>query len=255
MKRNHVISVRYWAFVSLIFYFGGMPVAASTEVKQEPAQSSIPSLNVDVGKCRLSGYSVLFDVMEGSKRVGQANRTLSSADGAASLSSHLEASIAFLSFTQSEQSILGHYQSLGFVSDKYIKKRKRPLSKTKITRFTVTQNSLHGDEPTGALFDPLSVYDHLRELVCSGLQNNVSLNIQEEKKIETYHFTYKGIKQLRQANRLIDTILMVRTRPSSSRETFVWFDANSHFLPVKIKQEKNGDTQAVLVANSIEVTK
>ncbi|MEQ3657840.1 MAG: DUF3108 domain-containing protein [Glaciecola sp.] len=254
MKRNHANITQYLYLVALIVFSGPLAIAADREVEHANAQSDSSNLLIDIEKCRLSGYSVLFDIMEGSKRVGKASRTLTTADKLTQLSSHVEASIAFLSFTQSEQSTLDDYPSAGFASNQYLKSRKKPLSKTKTTKFSIAQNSLPNGKAKHAIFDPLSVYDHLRELVCSGLKQDLALEVQEETEIQRYYFEYRGLQQLQQGNITKDAILMVRTRPASSRETFVWFDTNNRFLPIKIEQEKNGKTQATLVAHTATAT-
>jgi hypothetical protein len=228
---------------------------AKADIQQEILADTVFEIvqpSVDVAKCRLESYSVTFDVMDRKRKVGSANRKLSSLNSQTTLSSSLSASVAFLSFSQSEQSTLSRYEDRGFESDEYLKTRKNPFKKATTTRYEISQNHSEKDveDVLVSVFDPLSVYDHLRELVCSGLTTNTLLLVQEEREIETYQFVYKGAQRLQLPVGDIDSILMVRTRSTSTRETSIWFDINNYFIPVKIQQEKDGDTQAVLLANA-----
>lgn len=198
--------------------------------------------DINVEACRLNNYHIKFNVMDGKKKAGKAERRLWRQGNNMQLHSKVKASVAFMTFEQSEQSELSAYVSNGLQSVNYSKTKKKPFKKAKTNTYAIDR-----------VFDPLSVYDHLRELVCSGLSSNIVLNVQDEKRINAYQFSYHGKHKLSLPLGEVDAVLVKRTRPTSTRETSIWFDTNNHYLPVQIQQEKEGETQATLVAKSVSV--
>lgn len=225
------------------------PQTLSNNVEQNSSANGI-----DVERCRLSNYEVSFDVKDGSRSAGKAKRTLKYAENTMRLHTDLRASLAFLKFTQSEDSTLSDYQSSGFISTEYIKTRKKPFKSKETTRYAIEQPMAEKHattETSEAIFDPLAVYDHLRELVCSGLNKDITLKVQDENEVDSYTFIYKGEQTLELPIGSVETLLVVRVRSTSTRETAIWFDKNNNYLPVKIQQTKDGEIQATLVANAI----
>jgi len=219
-------------------------------VANETATPEGPSTTINIKKCRLTEYFIVFDVIRDSFIVGIATRALKPAnkDNYFMLSSSLTASMAFMKFTQKENSVLKSYNHTGFYSSEYSKFSKKPLKKEIKYRYPVNTSVSSGVNRT---FDPLSVYDHLRELACSGLTHDIKLNVKEKNEVTQYYFEYKGEQVLTITKGEAETILFVRTRKTSNRETSIWFDVNRDFLPVKIQQDKDGEIQAVLTAKSI----
>nr|WP_297347425.1 DUF3108 domain-containing protein [uncultured Glaciecola sp.] len=205
--------------------------------------------------CRLGHYDVEYEVKDGERKAGDAKRVLSSIDGVTSLYSRIDASIAFLQFSQSEKSILPNYQLKGLVPEEYTQVKKKPFKKVKTTSFSILQTNSVDDDLSSPIFDPLTVYDHLRELVCLGLREDVELKVQDGQNTENFQFSFKGQESLQLPIGSADAILMVRTRKTNSRETSIWFDMNRQFLPIKIEQKNDGDAQATLVASSVKVDK
>jgi hypothetical protein len=219
-----------------------------------PALKSILNMQT-LSACRIRHYNVEYEVKDGEKTVGDAKRVLSSIDGVTSLHSRVDASIAFLKFSQTEESILTNYQSKGLVPEQYTQVKKKPFKKAKTTSFSILQTNTVDDELSVSVFDPLTVYDHLRELVCLGLRDDVELTVQDGKNTEQFQLSFKGQETLLLPIGNVEVLLMVRTRKTNSRETSIWFDVNRQFLPVKIEQAKDGDKQATLVASSVKVDK
>jgi len=216
------------------------------------ADTTVPAINIK--ECRLANYMVEFDLKRGNANVGNATRGLKqlSQSNDMSLFSSLTASMVFMKFTQKEYSVITNYDDLGFYSSQYIKQAKKPFKKEEKETYSV--NQMVDEHPTN-LLDPLSVYDHLRELSCSGLRSNITLKVKEKKDIQPYYFEYKGERNLALPMGPTKTILFVRTRKTSRRETSIWFNKDYHFLPVKIEQQKDGYSQAVLTVKSISATK
>jgi hypothetical protein len=219
-----------------------------------PALGSISNMQT-FSACRIRHYNVEYEVKDGERTVGDANRVLSSIDGVTSLYSRVDASIAFLTFSQTEKSILPNYQLKGLVSEQYTQVKKKPFKKAKTTSFSILQTNSVDDDLSAPIFDPLTVYDHLRELVCLGLREDVELKVQDGKNTEKFQFSFKGQESLQLPIGSVDAILMVRIRKKNSRETSIWFDVNRQFLPIKIEQKNDGDAQAKLVASSVKVDK
>lgn len=240
-------------FVILISILGDNVIAETQQPLITDSKSEIKPLTVNINKCRLNGYSIKFDVLHGSDKVGSASRTLVVNEGVTTLSTALEASIAFFTFSQREQSKLLAYPELGFVSAHYLKTKKKPFHKKNTIVYSIKQKEQFSKNISEVVYDPLSVYEHLRELVCSGLKEDVSLMVQTEKEVEQYQFTYKELHKLNLSIGDIEAVLMVRTRNTSTRETSVWFDINNHYIPVKIQQEKGGETQATIVATALDL--
>lgn len=222
----------------------------ANQAKDNTTQTSAIPL-IEAKKCRLANYMIKFDLLHGESNVGKATRELKQANKHSDvhLLSSLTASMAFVKFIQKERSVMKDYIDTGFYSSEFSKYVKKPFKKEIKQIYTI--DALDSNNGL-TLLDPLSVYDHLRELACSGLKANITLNVQEEKEVTQYHFEYKGEETLQLPMGEAQTIFFVRTRKTSTRETSIWFNINQYFLPVKIQQEKDGDTQAVLVAKSID---
>jgi hypothetical protein len=240
-------------FITLIPIFGSGAIAETQQFIFSEPKPEKKSLFVNLKKCRLNAYSIGFDVMHDRIKVGFAKRELLLSEGVTTLSSNLKASYAFFTFTQTEQSKLSTYPTNGFASAHYLKTRKKPFHKQSRTEYSIVQKEPFSRIRPEVIYDPLSVYDHLRELVCSGLKEDVSLNVQTDTDVDLYHFTYKGLHKLNLPTGDVKAVLMVRTRNTSTRETSVWFDINTYYLPVKIQQTKDGDTQAAIVATALDV--
>jgi hypothetical protein len=210
-----------------------------------------PAPSIDLKKCRLANYVVKYEAKRGNTTVGHASRELKkvSKDGDMQLLSNLSASMAFMKFIQKERSLLRQYEETGLYSTEYSKSTKKPFRSETSNTYTIYKTP---SEKNIGSFDPLSVYDHLRELVCSGLRSDISLKVQDENEVIEYYFEFRGEQTLEIPMGVLQTILFVRTRKTSTRETSIWFNKNFHFLPVKIEQEKDGDIQAVLVAKFAE---
>lgn len=230
-----------------------LPHAFSAPTDTSEMQA-LPVTVINLEQCRLANYIVEFDIKRGSSNVGNAVRGLKTAEQGKDmiLFSSLKASMAFLTFSQQERSVIAHYENVGFYSSEYTKQVKKSFRRATDENYVI--NPIEGEHPAD-LFDPLSVYDHLRELSCSGLRSNLTLNVKDENEIRPHYFEYQGEQILELPIGTTETLLFVRTRKTSSRETSIWFSINDHFLPVKIEQEKEGDTQGVLIATSITFTK
>ncbi len=209
-------------------------------------------LTINTEQCRLRNYAIEFDVMRDNSNIGRASRELiqDSKGLDASLVTALTASKIFMEFIQNERSLLPEYDARGFHSSEYSKMVKKPFKSTVENTFLV---NLDTSANTADLLDPLSVYDHLRELVCSGLREDVIFKVQEDAEIANYYFKYRGEQTIALPKHTAETLLFVRTRKTSTRETSIWFDKNKYFIPVKIEQKKDGDTQALLLATTIGV--
>jgi len=240
-------------FITLIAIFGNGAIADTQQLAFSDPKRERKPLSVNKNKCRLNDYSIRFDVMHDRIKVGFAMRKLLLTEDVTTLYSNVEASLAFFTFSQTEQSKLLNYPTHGFASAHYVKTKKKPLHKTNTFEYSVTQKEPFSKAMSEVIYDPLSVYDSLRELVCSGLKEDVSLNVQTGKEVELYQFTYKGIHKLNLSIGDVEAVLMVRTRNTSTRETSVWFDINNHYIPVKIQQEKGGETQATIVAMALDL--
>jgi hypothetical protein len=225
--------------------------SAHAEITGVKANHATTPLIINIKVCRLANYIVKFDLIRGNSSVGKAIRELKQVNknGDIHLLSNLTASMAFMKFIQNERSILIDYKENGLYSSEYSKYTKKPFKKEVKQTYLVNERATRN---VTRIFDPLSVYDHLRELACSGLRTNITLNVQEEKEVSQYHFEYKGEQFLQMPMGGAETILFVRKRKTSTRETSIWFNKSNHFLPIKIQQKKAGDTQAVLVAKSID---
>ena len=160
--------------------------------------------------------------------------------------------MGFVKFIQKEQSTLPQYLDLGVYSSSYTKQVKKPFKKEKSEQYVVNDMLASGIDMA---FDPLTVYEHLRELVCSGLRGDITLMVQEKEKRLLYYFEYKGEAAVSTSNGNMLAYHFTRKRKTSTRETSIWFAHQQHFLPMKIEQEKDGDTQALLIATSISVNK
>lgn len=204
-------------------------------------------LNINTLQCRLKSYELQFDLIRDEYNVGQAERSLKSLNNTGmQLQSNVTASVAFMEFVQKEISELPNYTANGLVPVKYTKQQKKPFKSKTTKSYLIKQ-----DVSSNRSFDPLSVYDHLRELVCSGLKTDITVDVQEQKEKTQYHFLYKGKHTISLPIGDVDTVLMIRTRKTSSRETSIWFDINHNYVPVKIQQVNNGENQAILMATKI----
>lgn len=246
---GHVIELKYRCVLLLISCIS-IVFSTHAEITGVKVNHAPTPLLINIKSCRLANYIVKFDLMRGNSIVGKATRELKQAnrDGDIHLLSSLKASMAFMKFIQNERSILSDYKEKGLYSSEYNKHTKKPFKKEVKQTYPVNERSTSNDL---RILDSLSVYDHLRELACSGIRTNIILNVQKEQKISQYYFEYKGEQILQTPMGDTQTILFVRKRKTSTRETSIWFNKSNHFLPIKIQQNKAGDTQAVLVAKSI----
>lgn len=197
---------------------------------------------VDIKNCRVANCHLQYNAFKGHIKLGRATKQLSheSQTSQATLLSTVRVSAGPLKFVQEEGSVLSQYDTLGFTTSTYTYKSKKPFKK--FTRKEYAVNNLSPEKQsllkTKTLLDPLAVYEHLRELVCSGLREDVNFKIKEDDGEQTYQFIYKGLQQLTLNKGTINTILLVRTRQNSSRETSIWFAIDKAFLPIKIVQKK-----------------
>lgn len=233
-----VIELKY---SSILLFISCISIVFSThaEITGIKANHATTPLIINIKGCRLANYIVEFDLIRGNSNVGKATRELKQANkkGDFHLLSNLTASLAFMKFIQNERSVLSDYKENGLYSSEYSKYTKKPFKKevkqTHPVNDRATSNELR-------ILDSLSVYDHLRELACSGLRINIILNVQKEQKVSQYYFEYKGEQILQIPMGEAQTILFVRKRKTSTRETSIWFNKSNHFLSIKIQQKKRG---------------
>ena len=238
--------IKYFAFAAKVIFIAFILNQNIVVLAETPLIKTFIPVNL-VAACRLNNYLVQFDVMRGQAKIGKATRELTHTKHPKRLLSNFSASMAFLQFSQKEQSILPQYNEFGFYSSEYLKQTKKPFKSRQEERQFVNETM---SKDSNLLLDPLSVYEHLREQVCSGLRENVSFNVLNKNEIFTYYFEYRGLENLKLAQRTTKAFRFVRTRKTNARETSIWFAADYHFLPIKIEQQKDGDTQALLLATS-----
>jgi len=74
----------------------------------------------------------------------------------------------------------------------------------------------------------------------------------DEDSLKTYEYTADGEMTLQTALGMVDTQRFLRQRRGSSRRTLLWSARALAFLPVRIEQQRDGETRTALQLQSVE---
>lgn len=214
----------------------------------------------------LSPYTVTYDVFRDGSSVGKAERTLAldkENEGRYVLKMRAEASILFYSFKTCESS---HFlMSDGVLLPKEYERLEKKTFKSKkqiSLEFDQQNDVLHGAENkkkwsvplSDAVFDPLLVIEWLKHVAQQGIKHAVQANVFSKEKMSVYNFEFEGSELIKSPMGEINTVKFTRVRENSSRRTSLWFSAEAPFLPVQVRQEKDGEEQATMVITSFTRT-
>ncbi|MFT6896014.1 MAG: hypothetical protein ACJA13_000411 [Paraglaciecola sp.] len=208
----------------------------------------------------LGDYFLSYELFRSGKRRGKAQRQITTgADGKHTLTMQAEASLFFYTIKTCESS------QFSFVNDTLM-----PLSYDKIdSRTFKDKKTLHlefdhskaelrgsnGKEDwsnsfTGEVFDPLLVVEKLRLVAQKGEYTDLQFPVYDDKKLSQYHFIYQGLEKVKTSVGSFQTVKYTRVRDNSSRRTSFWLAMDNQFIPIKVRQEKDGDEQATLIIAS-----
>lgn len=214
----------------------------------------------------LADYLVSYELFRSGKRRGTAQRKLTkSPDGKLSLTMQAQASMFFYSIKTCEKS------QFSFANDSlkpltYDKIDNRTFKDKKVVHleFDHSNTELRGASgkekwttPYAAqVLDPLLVVEKLRLVAQAGGRKDVQFQVFDHQRLAQYNFIYQGLESVNSPVGAFKTVKYTRVRQNSSRRTSFWLAIDNQFIPVKVRQEKDGDEQATLIiASPISTTK
>lgn len=74
-------------------------------------------------------------------------------------------------------------------------------------------------------------------------EDNLNYEVINKQELKPYNFKKSNTEKLKTEIGEFDTIKVVRKREGSSRETTLWLAEQLHYLPIRIKQTKDGSTK------------
>ncbi|MFQ3198225.1 MAG: hypothetical protein ACI8R9_001167 [Paraglaciecola sp.] len=208
----------------------------------------------------LGDYLVSYELFRGGKRRGKAQRQMTKgADGKHTLTMQAEASMFFYTIKTCERS------QFSFANDTLmpltydrIDNRTFKDKKTLHLAFDHSKAELRGangkedwsNSFTGEVFDPLLVVENLRLIAQKGEHRDLQFPVYDDKKRSQYRFIYQGLENVNTPVGAFKTVKYTRVRDNSTRRTSFWLATDNQFLPIKVRQEKDGDEQATLIIAS-----
>jgi hypothetical protein len=79
-----------------------------------------------------------------------------------------------------------------------------------------------------------------------------SYTLADDDGLRTYQYHRDGDVQLETSLGVLETQAFVQQREGSSRQTLLWTASELHHLPVRIEQQRNGETRTVFSLQSVE---
>ncbi len=79
-----------------------------------------------------------------------------------------------------------------------------------------------------------------------------SYTLADDDGLRTYRYHRDGDVQLETSLGVLETQAFVQQREGSSRQTLLWTASELHHLPVRIEQQRNGETRTVFSLQSVE---
>jgi len=76
-------------------------------------------------------------------------------------------------------------------------------------------------------------------------------DIVDRNSVRRYEFTKLGDEEMEVPAGTFDTVKYRRQRPDSTRSTLIWYAKDHNYLPVRIEQQKRGETKITMVAMNL----
>jgi hypothetical protein len=208
----------------------------------------------------IGDYLVSYELFRSGQRRGTAQRQMiEGTDGKHTLTMHAQASLFFYHIKTCERSqFLFASGSLMPLTYDEIDSRSFKDKKTLHLEFNHSKALLRGangkedwSHPfTGEVFDPLLAVEYLRLIAQKGEYTDVQFPVYDDKTFSQYRFIYQGLENVNTSLGAFKTVKYTRVRDNSTRRTSFWLAIDNQFIPIKVRQEKDGDEQATLIIAS-----
>ena len=208
----------------------------------------------------LGDYFLSYELFRSGKSQGKAQRQITKdADGKHTLIMEAEASMFFYTIKTCERSQFSFANgSLMPLTYDKIDSRTFKDKKTLHLEFDHSNTELRGSNGkedwsnsfTGEVFDPLLVVEKLRLVAQKGEYTDVQFPVYDDNRLSQYSFIYQGLENVNTPVGAFQTVKYTRVRQNSSRRTSFWLAMDNQFVPIKVRQEKDGEEQATLIIAS-----